>query len=759
MRLSLDENFDEHYLMDIHIASANGMIEDDVETIMEFEGAEVAEGTYSWDFLCNVAGNQKVMHVSSDTEKTNFVTITEGRKLQSDQECLLDFAFAKNNNLIIGDTIRLISSDTNINTTYILKYDSYKIVGFYATPEYISIDRGNTTIGQGEIDAVVRILPECFLLPYYTGVNVCAQGARELTTYTQDYDDTVTSLKEKMEEEWPDWYITDRNSLPSFDQGGENADRIKAIATIFPVIFFLVAALICLTTMTRMVEEQRGLIGTMKALGYGKAAIAGKYIWYAFFATIGGSIVGMLIGEKIIPAIIIIAYQIIYPGIPNVVVPYHIGYAVASTGVALVCTIGATMIACYKEFASVPAALMRPVAPKSGKRIWIEKIGFIWNRLKFLQKSSLRNLFRYKKRFFMTILGIGGCMGLLLVGYGIKDSIFIISEKQYEELQNYDAMVIYNTAHDSIEENVDTFFAENKEVKDYTNVYMLATTAFTEAGGLDTNVIIPRNVDDFAGYVTMRDRETEAGIVFPEKGVAITEKLARVMNVSVGDSFYITMNGKDYKFEVAEIIENYIYHYAYMTPEYYNEIIGETLAYNTFFYQSVDNKQETYRKIGEDVLKLEGVFNVTYIASLKEQVEDMLGSLDIVIVVLIISAGLLAFVVLYNLNNINITERIRELATIKVLGFYDMELTQYIYRENVLLTIMGIAFGCIFGKVLHRFVITSVEIETCMFGRNLDFSSFIYSIIWTILFSVLVNCVMYFKLKKIDMIESLKSVE
>ena len=581
----------------------------------------------------------------------------------------------------------------------------------------------------------------------------------------QEIHDGEEKIKDAQQEinkiENAQWYVQDRSALPEYVGFGDNADRIRAIAKVFPILFFIVAALISLTTMTRMVEEQRTQIGTLKALGYGKLSIAGKYLNYALLATVGGSIFGVLFGEKVFPYIIVTAYKIMYTHVPDVVIPYNWEYGIMAAGAAILCTGLATLLSCYKELASQPAVLMRPPAPKQGKRVFLERIPFIWRHLSFIWKSTIRNLIRYKKRFFMTVFGIGGCMALMIVGFGLRDSIFAIGKLQYGELQLYDGMVILNTdAEEEDKKEPIEYLSSEKAVSDIMEGYSKKITISKGEEEQEVYLSVPFDIEKNKEFQVFRNRITKKEFEMEKNSVILTEKAAQLLDVKKGDK--IMLDDKDEKqaeLRVTDICENYMEHYLYISPETYREIYGENMESNTIYFKMKDFDKKGLKEIGENILSKRGALNVTYTYNIQNQLDDMLESLDIVIVVLIISAGLLAFVVLYNLNNINITERKRELATIKVLGFYDKEVSAYVFRENILLTIIGVAVGVVLGSMLHRFVIVTVEIDSVMFTRIIENISFVLSAALTCLFSFLVNAVMYFKLKKIDMVESLKSVE
>ena len=596
-----------------------------------------------------------------------------------------------------------------------------------------------------------------------------ADGKKEYEDAKKDAEDEIAENQQKLDDakkeledlEMPEWMVTDREELPEYTDYGDNADRLRNIGQVFPVIFFLVAALISLTTMTRMVEEQRTQIGTLKALGYKKSAIAAKYICYAFFATLLGSVLGMLIGEKIIPYIIITAYGIMYHNVANTIsIDYQPGFALIASTASVVCTVGATLFASGKELQETPASLMRPPAPKEGKRVLLERLTFIWKHLSFSWKSTIRNLFRYKKRLIMTVFGIAGSMGLMLVGFGIQDSISDIAAIQYRELQHYDGMVIEDS--DATEEEHAELFEymkENEQIAHCNRVQMTKISAPKGSSNISIYLFVPESLSEFAKDVTLKNRITGETYELTDEGAAISEKTASLLGLKVGDMIPLKKGDKEYKVRVAVITENYMSHYLYMTPRVYEQTFGEMPEYENIVFTMQEDCKDDLEMAGTRILANPGALSISYTSSLASQVDRMLSTLDAVILVLIVSAGMLAFVVLYNLNNINITERQRELATLKVLGFYDGEVSQYVLRENVILTVLGIMFGAVFGILIHRYVITTVEVDAVMFGRNIKPLSFLYSGILTSIFSIVVNGVMHFKLKTIDMVESLKSVE
>ena len=608
-------------------------------------------------------------------------------------------------------------------------------------------------------------------------------GMADYTAGMSAYEDNLSELNEnqaKLEDakadiiqakadladvDVPEWYVLDRNYITTCVAYAQDSERIGNIGNVFPVIFFLVAALVSLTTMTRMVEEERVQIGTLKALGYRKSSIAAKYVMYAFLATMLGGTIGTLIGQIIFPAVIMNAYKIAYVTLTDFVTPIHLKYSLISMIAAVVSTTAATLAACYKELLAAPAELMRPAAPKIGKRIFLERITFIWKHLNFSNKAAVRNLFRYKKRLFMTVLGIGGCMGLLLVGFGVKDSIMTIGDRQYNFIHTYQVKMTLADA-DTDEEKQEVLDSVLKEPT--TKAAMLSHESTIDAccgangeKKQSTYLFIPSDADELDEFVSLQNRISGQKYTLDDEGVIISEKLAALLDVSEGDDIYLEVSSLNYKpVKVMHIAENYYYHYVYMTPECYQSLFGKDIQYDEIFVVNKDAEDISYENdFSAKYLDNNAVSGITFTRTISDRIESMITSMNIVTYVLVVSAGLLAFIVLYNLNNINISERQRELATLKVLGFYDGEISMYVFRENIMLTVLGTIFGIFFGIWLHRFVILTAELDIMMFGRQIYTKSYIFSILLTIGFSIIVNIVMHWKMKKIDMIESLKSVE
>lgn len=757
MKKSVDKLYDDSLFMDLKIYDVMGLTDDDVEQIENLSKVECAEGVYSVDMVDDTTEEKKIVKLVSKTLNVNQLEITKGREIGSKDECLMDEAFLKKNHYKIGDKIK-IKSGTDIPTDYILGEQEFTVVGTFVNPEYLKSDRGDTNIGNGKVEGIISVLPESFVSNGYTEIAVRVKNASDAYTYEKEYDDIVLKASLDIQKLKESYIIANRDYIQSYTEFGMDAQRIDKIGKIVPIIFYIVAALVSLTTMTRMVDEQRTLIGTYKALGYGKLKIAMRYILYAMFATFGGSILGIMIGSTFIPEIIINAYKMLYPNLSVIVTPVHMVHCITAVLISVICVIGATILSCFRSLRTSAAELMRPAAPKHGKRILLEHVPFIWKHMNFTWKSVARNIARYKKRIFMTIFGICGCMSLLLVGFGIKDSIRSIVDIQYSERHKYDISAKFESGINP--DNIallNNMLEENSQITSYINVYSMTSLISNGEKNISGYIYGTDNADKFDDFISFGLSKDGKKIELSDEGVVITKKLAKLLKVKIGDEISLLgINGQDeHKVKITDIAENYVFHYVYMNRTVYERIYGTEFQYN----QALIIQQKPQEDLSEWLLKKEQVASVTTIYSLRENFDYMLTGLDIIIVVIVISAGGLAFVVLYNLNNINICERVRELATLKVLGFYDGEVSSYVFRENIILTIVGILTGYVAGIFLHRFVISTVEVDMVMFGRNIHFASFVYATIITTVFSFIINLTMHYKLKKIDMTTSLKSIE
>lgn len=557
------------------------------------------------------------------------------------------------------------------------------------------------------------------------------------------------------------WYIFDRYDNSGFNSYAQDTGNVEKLGQAFPIVFFFIAILISLTTMSRMVEEERVEIGTLKALGYSKFQIMSKYILYSLLASVIGGSIGSIFGLKFFPTIIIMMYQMMYD-MSEIIVEFNWYYAAIGVGIMTLCIVGSTIYTAFKELNSTPAEMMRPKAPKAGKRVLIEKIPFLWNRFNFTQKVTLRNMFRYKKRFLMTVVGICGCTALILAGFGLKDSISKIMDYQYVDIYNYDMLIaLKNTlTEEEINSTIDNL-QEKEEIDKIIPIYMSSETAANKDFKEETQIFVVKNSDTIKEVVKLKDVKTGEELKLNDEEVIITDKLSQLLNVKIGDEISLKdSEDNEYKVKVGAITEHYISHYIYMTDNQYKKIHNKNVNTNVLLTKyKTDLDENSENKLSEEILTDSKIASITLTTNLMNTMNDTLSAMNLVVYILIASAGLLAFIVLYNLSNINISERTRELATIKVLGFYDKEVYNYVTREILLLTIIGIILGLLFGYLLNSFILGTCEIDILRFKRTILPLSYVYAILITILFTYIVNFITYFSLKKINMIESLKSVE
>jgi len=618
-----------------------------------------------------------------------------------------------------------------------------------------------------------------------------ADAEAELADALAQLDDARVEIDEL---EMPEWFVLGRDTNLGYASIAGDADRIEAISVVFPFIFFLVAALVALTTMTRMVEEERTLIGTYKALGYGKGVITSKYLVYAGIASVAGALGGILIGSQVLPKTVWRAYTTMYtapPALTPIDVPLALTAGVASVSITLV----ATLWAAGATLRESPATLMLPRAPKPGKRIALERVRPVWSRMSFSHKVTARNIFRYKKRLFMTVIGIAGCTALLLTGFGLKNSISDVLAKQYGPIYHYDTIIGFDEGALDLASGEGSLELALGDRDDFTGHLVIhndgvrLTNAEDPAPG-DTNGIdgaltggknaqttmmegylsVPRDAERLSGFISLRERVGGAPVPLTDEGVVLTEKIADRLGLSVGDTIRVEQVGltgtvdheETRTFTVAGVTEQYVSHFVYMTPTLHEDAYGEVPAYNQVLAVSGlagDGDDDERDQLSQRLLALDGVTTVQFTDDITSSFDDMLESLDSVVYILILSAAILAFIVLYNLTNINVTERQREIATIKVLGFYDAEVNAYIYRETALLALLGCALGLVLGIGLEAFVIITAEIDVVMFGREIHTMSYVYSAALTLVFALVVNVAMVPRLRRVDMVESLKSVE
>ena len=593
---------------------------------------------------------------------------------------------------------------------------------------------------------------------YRKGLREYADGKAEADEKIADAQEKITDARRKVADiDSCEWYIFSRSYNPGYTGFGQDADRMANLASVLPIIFFLVAALVCLTTMTRMVEEQRVQIGALKALGYSRLAISWKYIGYGLLPSLVGGVLGLVIGYILFPKMIFTAYQIMYQ-MPDIELHAYTDISLFSVLAAVACTTVATLWACLATLRETPASLMRPRTPKAGKRVFLEYIKPLWRRMSFIHKVTARNLFRYQKRFWMTVIGIGGCTALIIAGFGMRSSLLFTMSRQYDELFHYSAQV--TLADNALPEEraaVEDFLAGDSRVVNYIPCAASSATVVTPSYSTTAYVEVMAS-DEIGKVVDLFDYKSGDPITMGDEGVYIDQKLSELLKVSVGDTFFLDGDVRG-DVTVAGIYEHYTGHFIYMTPGYYKNALHADGEPNAYLLNFTSDVTDTCNAIFEKLLDMSGVATTSRMRDTQDTYMHSMERVDFVVVIIILAAAALAMVVLFNLSNINITERQRELATIKLLGFYDGEVSAYVYRENIVLTVFGILMGCFMGHWLHIYLVRSTEIDLMMFGRQTAPSAYVYAAILTALFSLLVNVLAHFKMKKIDMVESLKSAE
>lgn len=593
---------------------------------------------------------------------------------------------------------------------------------------------------------------------YREGLREYEDGKAEADEKIADAEEKIADARRKVADiESCEWYLFSRSYNPGYTGYGQDAERMANLASVFPVIFFLVAALVCLTTMTRMVEEQRVQIGSLKAMGYSGLAISRKYLLYGLLPSLTGGVFGLVIGYILFPKMIFTAYQIMYQ-MPNIELRAYGGISAYSLLAAVACTTLATLWACLATLRETPASLMRPRTPKAGKRVFLEYIKPLWRKMSFTHKVTARNLFRYQKRFWMTVIGIGGCTALIIAGFGMRSSLLFTMSRQYDDLFHYSAQVtLSSNVLPEERQAVEDFLAGDSRVVNDVPCTASSATVITSSYSTTAYVEV-MEAGEIGKVIDLLDCKTGEPITMEDTGVYIDQKLSELLKVSVGDTFFLDGDARG-DVTVAGIYEHYTGHFIYMTPSYYKQTLHADSEPNAYLMNFTSDDTDTCNAIFEKLLSMNGVVTTSRMRDTQDTYMHSMERVDFVVVIIILAAAALAMVVLFNLSNINITERQRELATIKLLGFYDKEVSAYVYRENIVLTVFGILMGCFMGHWLHIYLVRSTEIDLMMFGRQTAPSAYVYAAILTMLFSVLVNVLAHFKMKKIDMVESLKSAE
>lgn len=792
MKEAGDRLYNTYNLSDISVISTSGLTADNIRDLESIEGIQAVRASLFVDAMARGTGEKEknlrlysmpiklkseyaplidlIPDYGIDTSpeyEMNGVEIVSGRMPLNDTEIALDYTLEGSLVKQLGDEITLTTSGGTV---------TLRVVGFIRSPMYISMfERGTSSIGNGTSDGFAYAsgnaisslgtkLPVMSLLnTYYTRADIVISGKEGPSAYSDEYEALVNEVTDRIEDyastQSGTWYIQDRSGNPGYSDYSENTDRIAAVGDVFPLIFFIVAALVCLTTMTRMVEEQRIEMGTMKALGYGGWQIAMKYAVYAMSACISGGVVGAIIGFKLFPYVIMKGYSIMYY-LGKLETPYRADIAFMAIAAMAVCTAAATFSACYASLKEVPATLMRPKAPKAGRRVLLEKIPFIWKKLSFTSKVTVRNLFRYKKRFFMSVIGIAGSGALLVTAFGLNDSIFGIIEKQFGDIWQMDVQAYVYEAMPLAD--MQELLGKNPANDDFDSVmFCLDSQMECKNGGRSqsgVHLLGVESAESMAGRINLHNGG--APVTLDDSGVVVTAKLAETLSIKVGDEINMRTGGEDHLMRVIGIADNYVYHYVYITAAYYETVFGKAMQYNGFMGNLKDGlTDETMDAMSTQLLSDSRMYTVRTIGSIYASVWDSLSILNYVVLVLILGSGMLTFVVMLNLTNINIGERMRELATLRVLGFYDKEMYAYIFRENNALSVIGAFVGLVFGKIMHLFVIRTCEVDMVMFVRSAKPLSYVYAFALTIVFSLIVNLLMRPKVRAIDMVESLKSAE
>jgi putative ABC transport system permease protein len=768
MRAAADKMYKAHMLYDLQIKSTVGFDDGDIDALRETDGVRIVMPTYMRDvFIDFGGGTNSTARAFALPDTLNTLTVTDGRLPENAGEVVVERGVLRAGGLRIGDTLTLMLE--NMDDYYNTFDDSeFTIVGVVNSPFYISFERGNTTLGDGSLRFFLYLHPDAFTLDVYTDVYVLMQGSHEMDNLTEDYYIAADGWRDSIqltgnarikiwEERFhgmisPEWFCFTRKDGIAYDSYYQDTLRLQQIGYVFPLVFFLVAIMVSVTTQARMVEEQRTQIGIYKALGYRPFAIMQKYLVYSLTASLGGSISGVFAGSAVFPIIIADAYGHLYR-MPPIETPVPALIGVAAVLISTLSVVIVTILTCMNSMLGVPAELMRPKPPPAGRRVLLEHVPFIWHRFSFIGKVTARNIFRYKKRFLMTLVGIAACSSLLITAFGLRDGVGGVADAQFEKVIRYDLRAYTRTlTQDSQRQGLEELLPETHMFIRDESVDAKGTV---NGEGLPATVMIAESPEKLGEYINLSVRQTGEPVPMTDNSVLVTEKLARVMDVDIGGEFTMTdADGRTYTAVVTGIVENYVLHFVYMSPGIYSAIFNKEY-YPNGVLALTDNASELAEK-------LLGDSNVRAVIQMEEQTNSLrneVAAMDVVTVVLIVLACALAFIVLFNLTNINITERIRELATIKVLGFYIGEVSMYVYRENAAVTVMGIILGLFGGIYLHSYVLQSAEVDLLMFPRDIHPLSYIYAAVLSVVFSIFVNLVMNIKLARIDMVESLKNVE
>ena len=775
MLKTLDNYYDENNVYDIEIISNLGLTNNDIEELKKINDVKEVIGTYTKDTYLELDNKEFVLRIIGLNNNINKVYLSDGKLPSNNSEIVVDKLLLEENNLKINDTITIMN-------------EKKKIVGTVISPIYFSTERPTTTLGNGKVNYYAYANEEVVKEEAFTNIYITVKQAKKMVTNSDEYLDTISKVidsVENMKEERqdvryselygekileanqygiqldesnfikPKWYIFDRNDNDSYKDLVIASDNLNKLGNVFPIIFFCVAILVSLISMMRMIEEDRTENGTLKSLGFNNFHITSKYIVFSLLATITGGILGILIGSVLIPYVIWNIYKKIF-FIPKFIYLLKSDYNALGLWICILCICGTSVIVCIKNLREVPANLMRPKAPKSGKKILLERINFIWKKIKFSDKITIRNIFRYKSRVITTILGIAGCTALILAGFGLKDSIKDVTDFQFNNIIKYDKMLMTNDSINQID--IEKELLNDDKVENFTNVNTQnIKVLFNEEQ--EVTMITPDDFNSISKSISLIDLKTNNVINnISDNSCIISEKTAKLLDIDVGDKISLLDNDNNkYDIKVSYIIKNYINQYLYINKNTYNNLFKDYKINSILI--SLKDEDKNSKEFDKKYISNGYALTIVDNDDIKSSMNDMLGSIDSIVAILIIAAASLAFVVLYNLSNINISERKREIATLKVLGFYPSEVDKYINRETVLLTILGIGIGLLFGSYLSHFIISTCEPDYIMFDRHVYTLSYFYSLFITVIFTIIVTIVTHFNLKKINMVTSLKNVE
>ncbi len=775
MLKTLDNFYDENNVYDISVISNVGLTEDDLLKLSKIKNVELAINIQEKDTYLEIEENNYVVKLIEYNSQMNNVYIKDGRLPKNSNEVSVDNALLENNNLKLGDSITIDGK-------------KYSIVGNVISPLYFSAERPNSNLGSGKVDYYIYVYNGSLDLEAYSNIYITVKGAKKYLTNSDSYKKLINNVKKyidlikdkqqdiRYDELYsdiietsemygisidesnfikPKWYIYDRLDNTSYKELINASDNLKKIGNIFPIIFFAISVLVSLISMMRMIEEDRVENGTLKSLGYNSFHITLKYVIYSLLATTIGSSVGAIFGSYMIPSVIWNIYKKIF-FIPKFIYLLKSDYNALGLWICILCICGTSVIVCIKNLREVPANLMRPKAPKSGKKILLERINFIWKKLKFSDKITIRNIFRYKSRVITTVLGIAGCTSLILAGFGLKDSIKDVIDFQFNNIIKYDKMLMTNESINQID--IEKELLNDDKVENFTNVNTQnIKVLFNEEQ--EVTMITPDDFNSISKSISLIDLKTNNIIDnISDNSCIISEKTAKLLDIDVGDKISLLDNDNNkYDIKVSYIIKNYINQYLYINKNTYNNLFKDYKINSILI--SLKDEDKNSKEFDKKYISNGYALTIVDNDDIKSSMNDMLSSIDSIVAILIIAAASLAFVVLYNLSNINISERKREIATLKVLGFYPSEVDKYINRETVLLTILGIGIGLLFGSYLSHFIISTCEPDYIMFDRHVYTLSYFYSLFITIIFTIIVTIVTHFNLKKINMVTSLKNVE